>query len=316
MTEPSPFIPETQYQIAWDSTSLGWLKECPRKYYYHMIEGWTSKHEAVDLKFGQLYHGALEIYDRYLAKGIDHDLSVKAAVEHALTHSWTDGVGPWRSAINLDPNDRKSLKCREFLIRSVVWYLDRFKNDPAKTKIMVGGLPMVELNFKFEIDYEFSYGTPYSLCGYLDRVVEFQGEPFVMDRKTTLMTLGSSYFDNYDPDNQMSLYSVAARIAFHTPVRGVIIDAMQIAVGFSRSVRHFIFKTPDQLDEWMKDLRMWLENARMYAIAKHWPMNDKSCHKFGGCVFRHVCSKSPSVRDRFLESDFVRREWNPLIPRN
>jgi hypothetical protein len=65
----------------------------------------------------------------------------------------------------------------------------------------------------------------------------------------------------------------------------------------------------------MWDLGVWLKQAKWYAEDDYWPQNDKSCHKYGGCPFREVCSKSPSVRDKFLESGFVRREWNPLIPR-
>jgi hypothetical protein len=173
----------------------------------------------------------------------------------------------------------------------------------------VTGKPMVELHFQFEIE------GGYSLCGYLDRVVEFQEQPFVMDRKTTTSTLGSYYFEQYEPDNQMSLYTVASQVAFHTPVKGVIVDAAQIAVGFSRFVRSFIFKSPDQIDEWMKDLMVWLRQAKDYAEDNYWPQNDKSCHKYGGCPFRDICSKSPSVRERFLDTHFERRPWNPLIPR-
>lgn len=305
----SPFVPGTRYQWAWDSTSLGWLKECPRKYFYHMVEGFRSKGESVHLEYGILYHGALEDYEKLKALGRDHDTAVKAVVNDILHKTWRDGV-PWRASIDLPIEDKTSLKSRENLVRTVVWYLDKFKDDPAKTKVHpVTGFPMIELHFQFEI------GDGYSLCGYLDRIVEFQGEPFVMDRKTTTTTLGSYYFEQYDPDNQMSFYTVASQVAFKTPVKGVIVDAAQIAVGFSRFVRSFVFKTGDQIDEWMLDLRYWLEQAKTFAEANYWPMNDKSCHKYGGCPFRDICNKSPSVRNRFLETAFERRPWNPLIPR-
>jgi hypothetical protein len=61
---PPPFLPDTQIQYAWDSTSLGWLKTCPRLYQYSMLEGWRSRGESVHLKFGQLYHSGLELYDK------------------------------------------------------------------------------------------------------------------------------------------------------------------------------------------------------------------------------------------------------------
>lgn len=312
---PSPFISGTRIQHAWDSTSLGWLKECPRKYQYHMLEGWSGRGESVHLEFGILYHEALESYEIYRHTGADHDYAVRAVVKDALQRTWRDGK-PWRASKDLPIEDKASLKCRENLIRTIVWYLDKFKADPASTRMHPAtGQPMVELHFQFEIGFNYNMQSPYSLCGYLDRIVNFQDQPFVMDRKSTTTTLSSYYFEQYEPDNQMSLYTVASQVAFKTPVKGVIIDAAQIAVGFSRFVRSFIFKTPDQINEWMKDLKFWLRMAEMYAEKGYWPQNDKSCHKYGGCPFREICSKSPSVRDKFLESSFERREWNPLIPR-
>ena len=136
-----------------------------------------------------------------------------------------------------------------------------------------------------------------------------------MDRKTSSTTIGSYYFDQYDPDNQMSLYTLATKVIYQTPVRGVIIDAAQIAVGFTRFSRGFTFRTESQINEWLDNTRQWLRLAEAFAQADFWPMNDKSCHQYGGCVFRSICSKAPEVRQKFLESNFVRRPWNPLESR-
>lgn len=309
LASPSPFFHGTKMQHSWDSTSLGWLKECPRKYLYHMIEGYRPRSESIHLEYGILYHAALDGFDKARAAGASHDEAVLRQVRWLLEATWRDGA-PWRAGKDLATDDKTSLKSRENLIRTCVWYWDKFKDDPAKTLMHpVTGLPLVELHFQFEI------GDGFSLCGYLDRVVEFQEQPFVMDHKTTTSTLGGYYFEQYDPDNQMTLYTVAAQIAFKAPVKGVIVDAAQIAVGFSRFGRSFVFKTQDQIEEWLADLRLWLRQAQQYVEAERWPMNDKSCHKYGGCTFRHICSKSPSVRDKFLETAFERRPWNPLIPR-
>jgi hypothetical protein len=301
----SPFLPQSKMQWAWDSTSLGWLKDCPRKYQYSMIEGWVGKGEQVHLEFGILYHSALEHFDRLRHKGMGHDEALYTVVRLILIDTWRDGK-PWRASKDLDMDDKTSLKCRENLIRTIVWYIDKFKDDPAKTQVDSNNRPKVEMHFLFDI------GDGHSLCGYLDRIVTFQGESFVMDRKTTTSTVGSYYFDQFDPDNQMSLYTVASQVAFKTPVKGVIVDAAQIAVGFSRFVRSFVFKTPDQIEEWLKDLRYWIGVADKCATDGYWPQNDKSCSKYGGCMYRGICSKSPSVRDKFLESNFTRRTWNPL----
>ena len=310
----SPFIEGTHIQYAWDSTSLGWLKECPRKYYYSMIRGLTPKAEAVHLEFGILYHSALEHFDRLKFNGASHDEAVKAVVKRTLEATWRDG-GPWRAQSALPSEDKVSLKSRENLIRTLVWYMDKYQDDPAQTKALPNGEPMVELNFKFETQFGYNLHNPYLLCGYLDRVVTFQDQAFVMDRKTTTSTIGSYYYDQYDPDNQMSLYTVAAQVAFHTPVRGVIVDAAQIAVGFSRFGRSFASRTRDQVEEWIKDTGIWFRQAETYAEKAYWPMNDKSCHKYGGCPYVSICTKSNVIREKFIESNYAVRMWNPLVPR-
>ena len=305
MSELSPFLPGTKIQYAWDSTSLSWFKECPRKYQYFMIEGWRGLHENVHIRFGGLFHEALESYDRHRFEGLDHDDALDLVVHDALLKTWDNGA-PW---VSENPN-----KNRENLIRSIIWYCDHFLEDSAQTVRLANGKPAVELSFKMELDWGVR-GQPYLLCGHLDRVVNFIGGAYVMDRKTTSSTIGSNFFDQYDPDNQMSLYSLAAKVIYKTPVKGVIIDGVQIAVGFSRFSRGFTYRTEAQLEEWLNDTRSWLALAEQYATAGHWPMNDKSCHHYGGCPFRKVCSKSPEVRGTFLESDFHKVPWNPLTPR-
>jgi hypothetical protein len=329
---PSPFLPGTNIQFAFDSTSLGWLKTCPRLYQYSMIDGYRSKSGSVHLLFGGWYHSALEMYDRHRSSGTDHEDTLRAVVSWLLLETWiypeadTDveageehGRGhPWNSGHNL--------KTRETLVRSVIWYLEQFgPADTCETVQLATGKPAVELSFRLEMDWGPEQSSskddprgvsqPYVLSGHLDRVVTFQGAHYVMDRKTSSTTIGSYYFDQYDPDNQMSLYSMAARVIYQTPVRGVIIDAAQIAVGFSRFTRGFTFRTEAQIEEWLENTKHWLALAEGYATEGFWPMNDKACNHYGGCAFRKVCSKSPEVRQKFLETDFEVRKWNPLEAR-
>lgn len=312
-TPPSPFLPGTKIQYAWDSTSLGWLKACPRQYEYSMIEGWRPKGDAgVNLQFGLLYHSALETFDRMMADQWNREEAIIQVVSKALhdSYGWDSG---------------HTAKNRENLIRSIIWYLDEFVQDNFETITLENGRPAVELSFRMELDWgptapeaqtDGPDGTfnnqPYVLSGHLDRLVRFSDGTYVTDRKTTGTTIGSDYFSRFDLDNQMSLYTVAASVIFHTPVRGVIIDGAQIAVGFTRFARGMTYRTPAQTEEWLADLRYWLRTAEEFAVANHWPMNEKSCFL---CAFKRVCSKDPAVRQQFLESDFERRPWNPLAVR-
>ena len=306
----SPFLPETNIQIAWDSTSLGYFKRCPQFYKYTMIDGWAERSESVHLRFGGEYHQAFQDYELSLATGIKHDDAV-----HDVVRALMERTADW------DPDH--PLKHRRSLVRSVILYLDKFKNDAAKTFVMKNGKPAVELSFRFELDWgpqatqiEPPYEgerQPYLLCGHLDKVVTFQDELFIMDHKTTTSTPGSYYFDQYEPDNQMSFYTLASRVIFESSIRGVIINVAQLLADDTRFVRGITYRTPDQIEEWTSDLRLWLSAAEACAVQGYWPKNDTACDKYGGCKFRKVCSKSPQVREQFLKSDFEKGEpWNPL----
>lgn len=332
MADQSCFLPSTNIQFAWDSTSLGMFKTCPRLYYYTMILGFTGKGESIHLRWGQEYHAALQDYDLARAAGADHQEGVRAAVRGMQERT----LG-WEPEID-DAVRSQKLKTKDELFRTVIAYLDHFDPDPAATVIMGGGEPAVELSFKFEVGWgpqgaqedeaicrareqgnlgDVSHiAQPYLLCGHLDRVVTFQDQLFVMDRKTTTTTLSQHYFAQYDMSNQMTLYTLAGKVVLDAPIRGVIIDAVQLMVEGPRFVRGMTYRTEDQLYEWLDDLKVHLRIAEEYAVADHWPMNDTACDKFGGCRFRGICSKSPAVRERFLRSDFVQLEpeerWNPL----
>jgi len=310
----SPYLPGTFLQYAWDSTSLGYLKTCPRLYYYNMIEGWAPKDESVHLRFGQEYHAAIEDYDKLRAEGKDFDEAVRQSVRNLLVR-----ITDWEPDTTTKAGHYKN---KDTLLQLVVDYFDEYRNDPATTYILENGKPAVELSFKFELDFgPKAEGTPYYLlCGHLDRVVEFGGALFVLDHKTTTTTPSSYYFDGFNPNNQMTLYTLASQIVYKAPVKGVIVEAAQIKLSEpSRFERGTSFRTQDQLDEWVLNLEYWLTQAEVYAEAGYWPMNDTACDKFGGCRFRGICSKSPQVRDTWLRGDFVQQElserWNPLKPR-
>lgn len=317
----SCFLPGTKIQYALDSTSIGYLKTCARLYQYIMLEGWQPRDESVHLRFGQEYHQALHDYEIFKAEGQDHTTAVQSTIHTLLVR-----MADW------DPNPQKKseeLKSKHNLIRTVIWYLDEFIHDTAKTIMLENNDPAMELSFRLELDWGPKAGTvtdddgngpqPYLLCGHLDRVVSFSDEIYVMDRKTTTTTPGSYFFNQFEPNNQMSLYSLAGKVVLNSPIRGVIIDAAQIAVGFSRFVRGMTYRTEAQGEEWLKDLQHWTTILEYHAENNYWPQNDTACDKFGGCKFRNVCSKDPGVRERYLEADFIKlpeeERWNPLKTR-
>lgn len=301
-------------QLAWDSTSYGALKTCPRYYQYAIIEGRVYPGESPHLKFGIVFHSATEVYEKSRAEGQNHNSALVLALRHAIIETWDFSTNrPWTST--------EPTKTRETLLRSIIWYLDTFQNDSLKTLILSDGKAAVELSFRFSINdltengFRASTGEEYILCGHLDKCVEFNEDLWIVDKKTTKAYLNTSYFANYSPDNQISLYSVAGRIIFNREIAGIIIDAIQVRVTGTRFRRQPIPRSTAQLEEWLTDLQFYLRMAEIYATINYWPQNDRSCGLYGGCKFRPVCSSEPAARPDLLDALYTTRIWDPLVPR-
>lgn len=335
-------------QFAWDSTSIKLAETCLRKYQYKMIEGWRPHAKSVHLEFGGWYASALERYHKLVASGMETEDATIEVVRLALEETWVydtceecKGTGkldvteearkkmawagkvdwaetecdncnatgkletgqPWKSDHNT--------KTRENLIRTIVWYLDQFgADDSMKTMKSSEGTALVEHSFALPVDN----GIIFS--GHLDRVVEYAHHPYVQDQKTTGSTITSRFFEQFTPDTQMSMYTFAGRAIFSIPVKGIVIDGAQIAVGFTRFERGFAFRTEDGLNEWYDNTMYHIETAQAATRENHFPMNTSSCHNFAGCEFRGICSRSPAVRPQFLKAEFTKGErWDPLKTR-
>ena len=297
-------------QTLWDSTSLGALKECPTKYFYQIICGLQSKAPKDPLVFGIAFHRAMQIYHYRKAEGKKHDDALEEALDAGI-QSYTDSEGELYVA-------QKKERGFYALCRALVWHLDHFndsgyKEDSAKTVILDNGKPAAELSFRFyfvTID-----GIDFFLAGHFDHLVEFNNQNYVKDYKTSA-NLGKQFFDQFNPDNQMSLYILGGSVVLKKKITGAIVDGIQCAVNFNRFQRGFIQMSQENLTEFSEDTEMWIRTAKMYAETGHYPKNEKSCDKYGGCPYREVCRTPPSLRENYLRTHFVQKVWDPSIDRD
>ena len=310
-------------QFAWDSTSLKAAFACPRLYFYTMIGQYSDGQSSVHLIFGGLYAKALETYHKLtVIDGATHNEALRSVVRSTMIESWVH---------NLDANKERrpgtghavefhhSAKTRENLIRTIIWYLEEFKNSDFKTMVAADGRPAVEFSFKIEADNNII------LCGHNDRIVEYDGSFFVQDQKTTGGTVSAASFEAYDMDIQMSLYTFAGKAIYSAPIKGVMIDIAQVAVCFSRFMRGFTYRTEDQLEEFYTNIMAKIKEIRYYSILyaqtgdmEVFPMNFTACGNYGGCPFRKVCRQPRQFRQKFLDSNISKRAvpWNPLENRD
>ena len=217
-------VPLLQY--AWDSTSLGAYKVCPFKYFLTVILGYGVRRKD-PLVFGIAFHEAMQEFHYKHAETGDTELAQVAALRRAIKAFSFDGV----------PHQTESKERNLYaLLRAVSWYIEHYKSsvgkpDSCRTMIMENGKPAAELSFRFtpELNLPSSFNEFY-LCGHMDAVVEYNDSLYVLDYKTT-KALSPRFFDNFNPENQMTLYTLAGNVVFGLPVRGAIIDAVQVAGG-------------------------------------------------------------------------------------
>ena len=229
---------EPKLQIAWDSTSFGALDKCPRFYQYSIIEGYVPTGENDHIKFGWLLHATCELYDKEIAETLNHDAALLKAIRFALIETWDfERARPWTS--------EEPTKNRNTLLRSIIWYLDRFKDDHMKTHILQNGKPAVEYSFRFALGLESFTHEEYQLCGHIDKVVEWNDGGWIRDIKTSKYDLDSNFFRQFLPDNQVSIYQIAGQVTFHMNIDGFIIDGIQVLVNGTRFRRQPIPTSPE-----------------------------------------------------------------------
>lgn len=325
-------------QLAHDSTSIKAGKKCWRYYEYNIIEGYVPRSRLLSeaaydeemedadpnapvevespftanahIIFGWLFHAATELYDQYIARGHDHQAAQLAGLEALIVNTY-DYINkkPWTSDI--------SQKCRNTLLRTFVLYTDRFEHANLQTVILSNGKAAVELSFRFEPGIRTTLtDEEIILCGHIDVIKIWNIEDWILDKKTTRFMLDDSYFAQYNPDIQVSVYTIAGKVAFHREVKGFIIDAMQVLVGGTRFRRREIYVEEEQLEEFLRMFRRYIRDLEQCIRDNFFPQNSEACG-FGTmrCRYHGVCAAKPEARDELLRNYFTRRIWDPLMPR-
>jgi hypothetical protein len=291
-----------------------------------MLQGWTSEQKAVHLVFGGHYASALEHFHKHRAAGIEYMDALRLVVREALVNTWEhefeevsedegSGLAATKGSLRPIPGTGKpadwmhASKTRDTLIRSIVWYLEHFKDDPMQTVILSDGRAAVEYSFSVDLNDEYVY------CGHIDRLVTYgdNSDIYVQDQKTTGAQITPRFFEGYSPDYQMTGYTWAGQIIFNIPVKGVVIDAAYIAVGFTAFGRSPVTRSEKQLEEFRHEVLHYIAQAKACHESGYYPMNRTACGNYGGCEFKKICSAVPGIRKNLLEGSYRRRDrWDPL----
>jgi hypothetical protein len=327
-----PFLPSTNIQFAWDSVSLTAALTCAQKYKLEIIEGWSPKgpDAAVALNFGILLHAGVEQFHRLRMEGAEHNDAVIGSLKHLLTIKTRKGFNavehlPTPSQVELmmledeldedgDPMkmNNSRIRTRYHLFRALVWYFEHYRDDPLKVIKLRNGQPAVEFSFRVPTGEYLTSGEEILVSGHLDKAVEFNGEPYFTDLKTT-KAFTYTWKDMFDISHQMSGYTYGGKVGMALPVRGGWVDGIQLQVGGVKFQRIPTTRSESQLQEYIKMVGYVARLAESWYNEDHYPLNPTSCFL---CHFKSVCKQPKEFRHGYLKTYFEQREaWNPLQSR-
>lgn len=299
---------------AYDATRLRDLLLCRRRFKLAHILQLERAHRNsfnIHLEWGKAWHETVRAYDTARATAVAAPINVAIQRAFDLTKEWPVDTGV-------------RTKSRETLVRAIIWYDDQFgANNPLMPLMVEGNGPAFELNFRFPLFADQPNGP--LLCGNLDGIVEFGGEIWILERKSTATTLSGFYWDKFDPNVQVDVYCVAAHLLWpQWQIKGVLVEACQTGVTFARFERKLFRRSPARLEETLASLQRevasLLRDLSEYGEDSEETFGPRyaSCSIDNGCPFRDICQTDPSMREWEIATHWQRRTdpWDPINRNN
>lgn len=271
-----------------DNFALTNFQTCPAKYDLRIRQGWTTRRRSSALGFGGAFHEGIAAWYK------TRDL---AAALTAIATKWDDTV-------SVDDYRTKE-KCIQVMI-------DYVKHYPQESFSVVGAPehPMIEVPFCLDTGLVCDDGEPIEYGGIFDGLVDFNGQLWVFEHKTTSQ-LGSYYFDQFKPNNQVTGYIWAAEKLSGRKVSGAIINAIgAYKTGATKFERGMTARHAQDLIEWAENVRVVCNQIKR-AEKEGFSMSTAACTLYGKCEYHsvHVLSH-PLERQKRLEQDYLIDAWD------
>lgn len=299
------------------------FQSCPAKYFLRAKMGYVARRKSAALGFGGAIHAGLAEWYK------SHD--PKRALL-AIDSVWPNNlpIDDWRT----------KQKC----LQTMAEYI---RNYPTEVFDIIGygtDAVMIECTFtlptgmyldcascgepawclgdeknesRIELDSPFlglcrSCGESCELIEYggiFDGLVEYGGI-YVLEHKSTSV-LGSYYFNQFKPNNQVTGYIWAAGKLSGQKVGGALVNAIGVyKAGATKFERQITNRSEAEIQAWLINLR---NSCQMIADCERrgfWPQHTGSCTIYGKCEYHdvHVLSTEKEQQKR-LESDYVIEHW-------
>ena len=276
-----------------DPSSLKNL-DCPTRFLYSNLLGYTTLKPQPATEFGQAVHQAVAS----LRRGMNKLDAFDVALDY-VCNSKADFTNDYRNT--------------DLLVDVLQEYLD-FRNperDPFQP-MLLGGKPGVELSY--EIPYLAFEHVDFTLAGVVDEIGTYQGMTRFLDIKTTGL-YPNKFSHKWRTSHQMLFYShVLKQTGVSDTYLSPIIDAIFLRGTKGKRLLRIDDNIilPEHVEEYMDDVKRQCNLLNVYIEDNYFTRNRSCCETiFGDCQFRQVCDSYVKLRGTQLAAFFRQREYNP-----
>jgi hypothetical protein len=300
-------------------SSLDIIQDCMRKSYFKLHRKLFKTTEHPALTVGKGVHKALEVWhsaatNQRKASTFETDSIIS---ELLLTNNYAiEYLDPRARAIQKFLQETDSLKNnltleardRSNVVDILNAYFDYYLGDEFEVYHDESG-PFVERDFEIEVPLTNLKSTMVKqifLHGRIDCVMRNTktGELFVFDHKTT-SSLGKDFLNRIKPNFQYTGYFWAARDHFKLPVKGFVVNGIQVA----KTKKDFKRQPTVISDEEIRELHSALFAGSIRYVASLesglWPMSTpNACSMWGSCEFKNLCEVGADSREFLIQSEY------------
>ena len=297
----------------YDNTKLSAWQNCEQQGdYAHGYEGTgiIPKEPSVALAFGLGFHAMADAWCNQWLRG-ENDIEK----QHAAF------IQEWERELPVELRESLELKLDKHSVtnakRLFQAYCDKF--PPTLYKPVE-----VERPFRFLLG-ELPSGDEIYWTGILDRIVEFQGETYFLELKTSSRRIDENWLRQFQVSSQLRGYIWAGQQIIGKEFAGAIIHGVEKGAipktdRGKRSISEMLGASivevsPQLIEKWRVNTLHKIEAIQAAEAAGSYIQNlGDACnaYNFSGCPYRQLCGNPKEIRERLIESEYVKRVWNPL----
>lgn len=298
-----------------DHSTIEAHARCPRKafYSYYLRRGPIGTNYPIG--WGVVYHKFRELLDVQWLSAIEEGRHPKelvkdvARVDQMRRNAFELSTANWEDP---PPEHKKAWMTYDRLSDTLDMGYERWLTEKRQGEIIV---LFTERAFELFLPS----GRPYG--GRMDQIVMWNGKLWARDFKTT-SRMGASFPQQFEPNNQMTGYTWAAKEISLRDVEGVIIEVPYNTKTKGPEIHQFLStRNKGHLEQWIASIEDEQDNIELHlARTKErgllaWPMRTTSCSDYGGCYYRGACQQStPVMVEKWLEANTKYSEWDFTNP--